>query len=507
MTASDRLLVLFVVVGTVAYLGAFPPALLHVDEGTYLYEAVRITEGQRLYRDVFEITTPAWMYLVAGLYWLFGPSLILARWTVAFLHGATAALLYVASRRCGVRPALAAIAPLGYLVAAQPAWPVASQHWLACFLSVAALTVCLGEDTRSRALRAGLLGGLLMATHQRGAAVLAGLALALGARAVLRGRGIPGLMGRLGAFAVGVAVVWVPLVGFLLWSAGVTALWEQLVLRPLGGYRDVNHAQWGQTGMLQLMASWTIPWLLSVLPFVLMPTAVRGVLAFARGDRVGASRLATLLLVSLAALGSIAYYPDFVHLAFVAPLLLVSLTENLEGFHVTIERVLRVRPARALLAMLSLFAGWRLWGTLVDHQRRFPISLDTAFGRVHVGAPVVADVVALVRRLLDESGSRLVYVYPFSSDPYLLAGGHNPTRFGFFFPNRFNTRAETAEVIATLESRCVPYVVLGGFLFVPDDPIAEYVKGHYAPIGSDPASRFVFRRSGSCRRDGDSGAR
>ena len=48
---------------TFAYTYVLPPVLMPGDEANYLHEAKRVAQGEVLYRDVFELTTPGWVFM------------------------------------------------------------------------------------------------------------------------------------------------------------------------------------------------------------------------------------------------------------------------------------------------------------------------------------------------------------------------------------------------------------------------------------------------------------
>ena len=75
-----------------------PPNLGPADESVYLYQAKRVLEGAVPYRDVFDLTTPGWLYVMAALFGLFGVSLETARVATAVLHGITAVMIYATGR-------------------------------------------------------------------------------------------------------------------------------------------------------------------------------------------------------------------------------------------------------------------------------------------------------------------------------------------------------------------------------------------------------------------------
>src|SRR5262245_29528931 len=189
--ARDIAVAVLIFAVTAIYVALQPRNLGGADESVYLYEAKRVFNGEVLYRDVFEITTPGWLYLMAALYWLFGVSLATARLAMAVVHGLCGAALYATCRRLGVRWTLCWLAPLAYLLVCQPAWPIASQHWLGTLLSVVLLLVCADLPSRraSWALLPGVIVGLLIGVlQQRGVFVGAGLVVWLIADHLVRGR-------------------------------------------------------------------------------------------------------------------------------------------------------------------------------------------------------------------------------------------------------------------------------------------------------------------------------
>src|SRR5215813_8998945 len=304
-SGADLGLMAVLCAATALYLVALPRNLSAADESVYLYEAKRVFEGQVLYRDVFEITTPGWIYLMAALFRLFGVSLGTARVAMAVLHGLTAAALYATARHFGVRAVFAWLPALAYVVVCQPAWPIASQHWLGTFLAALLLLRCasLPSARVSWAIVPGLLIGLMIAVHQqRGACVGAGVFLWLIADALLRRRDAreprAPLFGQLAALIGGAALVVVPMCVWIVVQAGFDPVWKALVIHPLFNYRSFSHAAWGKRGgLLTEQGSYTFPLLLKYLPLILLIDLARlGRLWIRRHESETARRLALLIL-------------------------------------------------------------------------------------------------------------------------------------------------------------------------------------------------------------------
>src|SRR6185312_10630636 len=72
---------------------------LEPDEGIALQGATRILHGQFPYRDFFSFYTPGSYYLLAGLFGIFGNSLLVARTSLAVTGALCSVITYLLSRR------------------------------------------------------------------------------------------------------------------------------------------------------------------------------------------------------------------------------------------------------------------------------------------------------------------------------------------------------------------------------------------------------------------------
>ena len=80
------------------------------DEGVAVYGAERVASGEVPYRDFWTIYAPGDLYLIAGLFKIFGPRLVVERHAWLLLEGILAVLVYALARRAGANAMWAAIA-------------------------------------------------------------------------------------------------------------------------------------------------------------------------------------------------------------------------------------------------------------------------------------------------------------------------------------------------------------------------------------------------------------
>src|SRR5262249_23481170 len=179
--------------------------------------------------------------------------------------------------------------------------------------------------------------GLLIAIHQqRGVIIALGTATWLVVDRLLADDGSgarDSLGGELVGLGTGVVVVVVPMLVALAAGAGFSNVWRALVVHPLLNYGGTTHCPWGDVNvMTALQGTFTFPRVLKYLPVVLVPTVMRLGWLLSRARRTDEVRRLLLLgFFCAAGAGSIAYFPDFIHIAFIAPLFFVAASENLEA--------------------------------------------------------------------------------------------------------------------------------------------------------------------------------
>jgi hypothetical protein len=484
------LAVLLLIVSCV-YLSLLPPNLQAADESFFLYEAKRISDGEIMYRDVFDFITPLSIYAMALCFWVFGPTMETARLATAVGHGACIAILYLICRRIGVRREIAILVPVGYLAICQPAWPFASPHWFSTQVAVFLLAALVEEGWARRPRQAIVLGvitGILVGSQQqRGVVMALGVGTLLVAYQLLGRRFEPtgfwsSLWVRLSYFALGVSLVVVLVMTISVALAGGEAVYDALVRFPLESYSTVMGVRWGDSGPLSgAYAQQTFPNLLRFAPLVIPVLLVRALWRLYSGrGRDELRRLTVLILFSVFSALSVWYYPDVIHIAFIAPAFLVCAAELME-WSLT-NAIHPPRLARAcgwILAVVILVAAVpHLSANVVAARNQFPILHDTEFGTVafsHRWQPILID---KVRALLDDSPSGDLFCYANVTSPYLMTGGHNPTPFQFF-QAFVSPDHHTRRVLSILRERSVPYILGSPFFMRPDDPVVQYIRENY----------------------------
>lgn len=504
----DSLLTLLLFAAIVAYLAYLPRTLGRADESHFLYEAKRIRDGDVIYRDFFQFVTPGAPYVMALLFWAFGTTIQTARVATAVLHAMTGVVMYATCRGLRIRPALAVVAPIAYIAICQPAWQFASWHWFSTFFTMLVMLAMVRGPWASRprwAIVPGLATGLLIGVQQqKGLAIAAGVGVIfvldhlVGWRypdtphpdlAPQGGKGPIESWRRLAArllyFAAGVAIITVPLLATFVLIAGPQPVFDALVLFPLVNYRKSFRTYWGAVFWItQGYANYTFPVLLKYLPLALLPACLRTIAGVIAGrDRQQVRMLIVLIVSAVSASLSIWYFPDFIHVAFVAPVFLVGAVEALEWALTTAIRPARPRVAVGWLVaaglLIALGLHLRRNALLLHEQFRYPH--DTAFGRIDFPVQWEPLLIDRTRQLLGETSSFELFAYPNTCEPYLTTGGRNPTPYQYFYA-AVSPRQHTDAVLEILKTRVVPYVMVQSFFLRKSDPVAQAILEYYEPV-------------------------
>ena len=484
------------IAGTTVYLCGLPHNLGASDEGAYLYESKMLLQGRVLYRDVFEIVAPGFYYLTAALFWLFGSTMATARTATAVLHGFIVAGIYGTCRLVGVRRTVAAPFALVYPAFIQPAWPYASPHWVSTGLSIA-LALILVRRRGSWALLAGISTGFIIAVQQHKGAVFTGGAVLL----LLIDGWLTGdrtfVFSRLVRFVLGVVLVVVPVTIILLVTTGPAPAIQALVMQPLTNYRTFNRTIWGSVAFadIQVLPSAYVR-LFRDLPLI---TAIAVATLLVDRRRPGAPRIRNVLTLSgLSAMAmlSIANYPDFIHIAFIAPLFLILLAELIEWLlgraPTLMSRLASPAVCLAVLftVLIQLRANW------AEAWQRFPVAVDTPFGRIDLGQVEAAAVMQLRERLGAGRVSEF-FIYPGYPALYLITGVRNATPYQLILPG-YSPAEQLDDAISILDRRRVPFVLLVSVLTRAGDPVVTSVTRAYDQVADfDTSARLLlYQRRG-----------
>jgi hypothetical protein len=534
-----RALVPALFVGALLYLLAGVHLVVNAyDEGFALYGAARIAAGEVPYRDFWLVYAPAQFYVLAGLFKLFGESVLVERLWDVLARLAIVALLYALALRLASRPLAVGVLLLAALwLAAADYFGYAVFPALACSLAAVWCLVQAAERGARRWLVAAgaAIGASTLFRHDIGAytllpASLAALALACAITPAPRRLGA--LVGAVAAgqlaLAAGVLGVLAPPAAYLLANVEPALLWEYLVVYPLTLNRAISYLPY--------------PPLLVAPP----PADPAALAAWWQGELAHWARFYVPPLVGLLALAGAAWRlrrpcgaAEARRLYGLALLALLALTL----FNHTLNRYDRMHALPP--ALCALVAGAALLALLGPARRGPRLALAAALALVLGGPYVLAPLRLHWERVsyftplvchaeLPRAGCADLYpdqeeafayiqahtapderifvglarhdrIYASDVIFYFLAQRHSATRYHELISGVATTRPVQAEIVAALEQHGVRYLVTTTNYEEVHEPNAsalssgvtlldDYIRAHYEPVAQFGAYTIWRRR-------------
>jgi hypothetical protein len=453
------------------------------DEGLMLAAAARIADGQVPYSDFWWFYPPGQPYLLAGLWELFGPSLLPWRVVRVLCDAGVSVLAYLLAVRGGASPRLALATWLAAAVAmAYPSGP----HPFPVVLVLGLAALLLFED---RPLLAGVLAGVAAAWRLEFAAYLGlGIVLAYAVRAGpdRRGFDLPAFARDAGGFTVIALAVALLFFAPVVAMAGLADSWDLLIRYPVEDFSDYQSLPFPfdydgplNTGSLGGFFSDSAEnLLLFYLPLALVAGLAGALLALAlRFRRERWPQLATVVF----ALGTAHYLvtrPDAFHTAPLAVMLAVLAAWAIAGWREPrpVAAGARRSPRRVAGWAGAGLAALGLAYAIVEGLDRRWLELRTDYAELRLPPADGVRVREAARTPLERAvrhvrervpPGRPIYVATRRSDLvtsghpvfYVLAERPNPTRYDIQAPGVVTTAPVQREIVRDLRRTRTPLVV------------------------------------------------
>ncbi|MHB1355446.1 MAG: glycosyltransferase family protein [Anaerolineae bacterium] len=510
-------------------------ALNIYDEGLILYGAQRVLWGQVPYRDFWTVYGPGQFYALAGLFRVFGSSVLVERiWDTLFRAG-LALVCYLLAKRLAPRP-------LALVVwAVVTAWMGFYEFYgypvyIALFFVLLSIFALLRLDRAVKVNRWLVVAGLMLGVatlfrHDFGVYAFAAemvvlIPLALRTDGLAHGsHPIRRLLGLLLPYIVGAAVIILPALLLLLLAVTPATLWNNLVAFPATVFPSVRALPYPKllpdprllVGGISALPK-ALPVLAKQWPYY-FPYLVTGLTALyllvrvlllpwhklARTQAVRLGGYALLTLFAAASISQSRIRADLIHMV---QLLIVSFVQCI-GLVGLAWRAWKPAGITALLVALVLLTPF-FQQTVEERQQLFKRGIwASAPNTDHQipaawGMPVDPDQAAAVKyvqRSLPEDA--LLYVglsrhdRIFVNDAlfYFLAQRKSATRYNELHPGVATTQAVQEEIVADLDRLQVPLVVIFSMfegVIEPNDSgkssgvniLDRYLKHTYQPGAS-----------------------
>lgn len=522
-----------------------------LDEGSTAAQALRIVNGELIYRDFFTVVTPGSYYTVAWLFQIFGERLIVLRWTSLVTGLLIVLVTLIVARRVMSWPFAAAAA----LMTTVWGWFLVTPNYyslqaallaltaLACYLRVA------GGGSEKWTLMAGVMTGLTAMVKQNvGAYAAIALLISIWASRLFEPRWDPRARLRSSAMLIaGICIPVLPTLLFLVVSGAGPYLYESWVYYPLAKYPQRFSLPFPQFypvlpdhGVLSLADALTAVitrrvaepaafdiWVKFViyLPVLVYPLAVvaMGVHAYrARRRNVGEAVREGRALLAIALMGALlllqswpradvahilfGLQPTFIIFAYLLHLGSVAIaglptakTGGIVRVGLSGQRTLVRAVAAAVMLVPLLLLLWNGYRRTDWEYANYVAPLRAERGAGVSTIQIEANRIDFVTRYISEhtTPGDGIFVVPWAAGFYFLTDRANPTRTDFML---FEDPELYPCLLSRLEQHPPKYVVYGYTWDVDNKrfreyaaPIDRYIRSRYE-IESAVDSYEIWRR-------------
>ena len=493
---------LLLVVGAWYWLQYFNRNSNLLDEGSTAAQALRIVNGELIYRDFFTVVTPGSYYTVAWLFEIFGATLMVLRWT-ALVTGLGILLITVTiARRVMAWPFAAAAG----LLTTVWGWFLVTPNFYsleAALLSLIALGFyAWGRPAGRWMVAAGVAAGLTAMVKQNvGAYTAAGLFIAIWASRLFDD--VPDWRGRLkmsGQYIAGVAIAVVPVIVWLIAKGAGPYLYESWVYYPLIKYTDRFARPFPDFFPLvenEPFDLWTK--LVIYLPVVVYPLAFAAIIFLAwryrrdgsRDIRLEGHALLAITLVGILTLLQAWPRADVPHILFgLQPTFILFaylLFCAFRGLTTIPGPRMAIIAAAALIALApALTLLWKGKQRTDWEYQNYIVAVRTERAAGIFAAGLEAQRMDVVTNYITghTAPDDPIFVVPWASGFYFLANRANPTRTDFML---FEDPEAYPCLLSRLDARAPKYVIYGYTWDVDDRhfrdyaaPIDRYIRSRYA---------------------------
>jgi hypothetical protein len=480
-----------------------------LDEGTFLYNAIRVMQGQIPFRDFFEVMGPGSFYWLALFFKISAPTWQATRIFLTLEIVITTLLVYFVARHIGTR---FSAFPAAFLIAVSfpSSWPAVSHHIdsnLFALLSFAAVLWWLENRRPTTLFAAGALAGLTTCFLQPKGILLL-LSFVVLQLILLRKQ--PALLPSLTWLLAGYLTTVVIILAFFWTGGALSDLIYANITWPLTNYNGVNRVPYG----FALQFYWIL-WRQSfgaalspemgacaaailAVPFVVLIALPLLLAVFALRYRSLAFNPTTLpyWLAGCALWISEIHRKDLTHLVWGSPILVVL------GFYLFSQ--IRYRLAFAALRLTAICVGALLLvnALIAATTRSVPVITRRGTVNTYGGDPALEFLNTHVKP------GEAVFIYPYCPIYYFLSAAKNPTRFSFLIYG-MNTESQFHEVVQSLEQSRVRYVLwetgfehgrLGNILPgyrspLREQPVVEpYLREHFNVVGHANTYQILERK-------------
>lgn len=439
---------------------------VQADESLNIYGALRLLEGEKIYQDFWVYHPPGIFLLTAGVFTLFGKSLIAIRLVLFAAASITTSVLYLMGRRFMGKTA-SLVAPTLFVLIGVNLWPVAGYHWYSTFVPIwSAFFVVrfVTEPARKWSLFIGgfLAGATFLFYQPKGGLFISLVLLFLLADGFMKLKKPgdfkaavePALI-----FSGAVALVLMVTAGWLFLTNALREAVAAAIVYPLKTLSETSSQEGDYLAFYGYQTSRSLEFMIRSARFTYMASGTAKIAAFTMKYAVPFSIPVAIILsavrrrrgngksssASLCSLAAAAIFlsslqkPDYLHLLTVLPPCFLCLAYLLDSIATMIDRIKIPFGKRALIISITAILFYPLIavaiGTFALAKQVYPLPLQSPLGFIpmlreretHSASPAILRVVDFIQ--MNTRPDDPIFVMSYSPFIYYLSERKNPTPF------------------------------------------------------------------------------
>ncbi len=481
------------------------------DEGVFSYGAVRMLNGDILYKDFHETNSPANYFLLVFLFKIFGINTSVTMYTTFIIFGLIAVLIYLVAKEIKLSPIFSFLLFAFFIIENPSKFMLFSHHWLSTLFALISFLFFL----RSSSFLSGLFSGLTMTFfYPKGITILAGMLLYLVIFTSEKKEQGTSILPLLSGFIL-------PVIPFALYFVTKGALTEFLyswLISPFKGYRALHaYPAYYYPAKYYLSLAYeekefirgfinSLPTLFLGYNFFVSAGIFIGIILL-KGKRFFAEHgtyLKIIIITAFVFLSSL-YRPDDLRLAFISPFTNLTFISALNLLINCFREGFRRKITRAILYSFALSVP--IIGTstklitnveiIFSAHNRYE-KIITPRGEILVNKSDSAEIKEF-SRYLEEQRIKEIFVYHCLPSIYFIWGLNNPTKYNCLGPY-YNREEELQDAVEQLRKSGTDYILFLPFYlyqkeqFFPvfkdvdfvnmekTDPILVYIREDFVPI-------------------------
>ncbi len=481
------------------------------DEGVFSYGAVRILNGDILYKDFYETNSPANYFLLVFLFKIFGINTSVTMYTTFVIFGLIAVVIYLVAKEIKLSSIFSFLLIAFFIIDNPSKFMLFSHHWVSTLCALISFLFFL----RSSLFLSGLFSGLTMTFfYPKGITVLTGMLLCFIIFTSEREQRFKGILSLLSGFIL-------PVISFILYFITKGALSEFLyywLISPFKGYRALHtypsyyypakyylNVAYQQKGLIGGFISSLPVFFLGYNFFISAGIFIGILLLKGKNFFEEYKEYLKVFIITVFVFISCLYRPDDLRIAFISPFINITFICALNLVIDYFRDGFRRKATRVTLYFFALFVPIITTSTQLITNAEFIAyahnayeKINTPRGEILVDRRESAEIKEF-SRYLGERRIKEFFVYHCLPSIYFIFSLENPTKYNCLGPY-YNSPKDLQDALEQLREKGTDYIIFLPFYlyqkeqFFPiakdidfvrmekTDPILGYIRENFVPI-------------------------